>query len=121
MNNIYIFLNMSKTNAWLEQIMGPKEQMHGEKEDNFLTVRYKWEKIIFDYDLNRDNMWMCPTLSLARATLASATALTENGNKPIDILMQLNTAMIVYACRETIRWLENTSFASLRNVSNYNI
>lgn len=45
---------------------------------------------------------MSPTLSLERATLASAIALTENGNKPIDILMQLNTAMIVYACGETI-------------------
>jgi len=51
---------------------------------------------------------MSPTLSLPRATLASAIALTENGNKPIDILMQLNTAMIVYACGETIRWLEKT-------------
>ncbi len=40
-------------------------------------------------------MWKSPTLSLVRATLPSATALTENGNKPIDILMQLNTAMIV--------------------------
>lgn len=39
------------------------------------------------------------TFSLNKATLASATALTENGNKPIDILMQLNTAMIVYACK----------------------
>lgn len=46
MNNIYIYLNMSLTKQI--QIMGPKVQIHREKEELFLTIRYKWEKIIFE-------------------------------------------------------------------------